>query len=106
MGVTFPRRGSSTFAPDPSERKPDTQAEEGKGLEVIWDLCGVSFGRNFFEYFVGMREGEGSVVEGAQRGVVLVDNEQRKGWVLRGMERKPPVGKVRVDVRGEGERGW
>ena len=72
-------------------------------MEVVWDLRGLAFKRNFYEYFVGMREGEGSIGEGAGRRRMVVSDGERKGWVIRGIERKPPVGRVAVDVRAEGE---
>jgi hypothetical protein len=100
--ISFPREGSGIAFACGFEK------EGGRGgyeTEVVWDLRGVGFGRNFFEYFVGMRETEGSIGGGGGGGkrTVVVEDDERKGWMLRGMERRPPAGRVGVIVRDMGD---
>jgi len=81
--VTFRRRGSHLFVGD------------ARTKEIIDDLRGIHFGRSFWEYFVGMREDEGLEGDGL---TIVVGNQEKKGWLLNGMERKPPKLKVRIEV--------
>jgi len=42
-----------------------------------------------------MREDEGLEGDGL---TIVVGNQEKKGWLLNGMERKPPKLKVRIEV--------
>lgn len=43
-----------------------------------------------------MREDEGLEGDGLK---IIVGSEEKKGWLNAGMERKPPMVKVRIEVR-------